>query len=107
YADERDRGDLREEHERRRDRIDREEEREHQDERSGDLREWMRAREGRARIRGQRLEQPHAARPPRSRRRSSAKASTKSSSWLANAIAPPPSRYSARSVRSSANVRRS
>src|SRR5207253_6780411 len=80
YTDERDRRRLRDEHERRRDRIDRDEQREHEHERRRDLREWMRVRERCARVGGERLEQSHAARPPRSSRRSSANASTKSSS---------------------------
>src|SRR3989442_13755446 len=95
------------EHERGRHGIDGDEEREHEDERRADLRERMCLRERRARVRGERLEEAHAARPPASRRRLSANASTKSASWLANAIAPPWSRYSDRRRRSSPNVRRS
>ena len=46
--DERDRDDLGDEDKRRRQRVDRDEQREHQDERGGDLRERVRTRERRA-----------------------------------------------------------
>ena len=63
-AGERNDRDLCNEDERRRDQVDREEEREHEDERRRDLRERVRARERCPRIRCEGLEEPHAARPP-------------------------------------------
>jgi len=62
----------------------------------------MRARERSGRIGNERLEQPHAARPPARRSVRSASEVTRSSSCVAKSAAPPPSQCAARSATSSA-----